>query len=58
MTDEWEYFLPDIYDFDKDQVLIKASGTGVEYIKADSGPARLVIAAGQTTEAEIGIKTV
>ena len=58
VTKSWEYLLPKIYDFDKDAVVVKATGSDVDYITAESTPARLLIKEGSTTEAEIGIRTV
>ena len=46
VTEAWEYVLPDIYDFDKDEVFVKAYGTEATYVRAENTPARLMIEAG------------
>ena len=54
ITEAWEYLMPSVYDFDRDDAVVSVVGEGTPYVKVATEPLRLFIDANTTTEAQIG----
>ena len=49
ITEAWEFLLPSVYDFDRDEASVSVVGNGTFYVKVATDPLRVYIDANTTT---------